>query len=130
MNVKTSEKQLREFGIVVGFGLPIFVGFIIPFLTGHSFSIWTIFVGSILLSIGILKPSLLFFPYKYWMAIGNVLGWINSRLILGLVFIFVLQPISLVMKIFRYDPLKLKKRNVKSYRENKSNYKIDFTKTF
>ena len=130
MKVKTSDKQLRDFGKIVGLGLPIFVGFIIPFLTGHSFAIWTIFVGLIIFTVGIIKPSLLFFPYKYWMLIGNLLGWINSRLILGLVFILVLQPISILMKIFRYDPLKLKKSNVKSYKANINNKKIDFTKTF
>ena len=129
MKVKTSDKQLRDFGKIVGLGLPIFVGFIIPFLTGHSPAIWTIFIGLIIFSLGIIKPSLLFFPYKFWMAIGNVLGWFNSRLILGLVFILVLQPISLFMKIFNYDPLKSKKNNLKSYRENKNN-KTDFTKTF
>ncbi len=129
MKAKTSEKQLRDFGKIVGLGLPIFMGFIVPFLTGHSFAIWTIFVGLIIFSLGYIKPSLLFVPYKFWMAIGNVLGWINSRLILGLVFILVLQPISIFMKIFKYDPLKLKKNNLKSYRENKDNT-TDFTKTF
>ena len=130
MKVKTSDKQLRDFGKIVGLGLPIFVGFIIPFLTGHSFAIWTILVGLIIFTVGIIKPSLLFFPYKYWMLIGNLLGWINSRLILGLVFILVLQPISIFMKIFKYDPLKLKKSNAKSYKVNINNKKIDFTKTF
>ena len=129
MKVKTSEKQLRDFGKIVGLAVPIFVGFIIPFLTGHSFAIWTIFGGLIIFTLGIIKPSLLFFPYKFWMTIGNLLGWINSRLILGLVFILVLQPISIFMKILNYDPLKLKKNNLKSYRENKNN-KTDFTKTF
>ena len=130
MKVKTSDTQLRDFGKIVGLGLPIFVGFIIPFLTGHSFAIWTILVGLIIFTVGIIKPSLLFFPYKYWMLIGNLLGWINSRLILGLVFILVLQPISIFMKIFKYDPLKLKKSNAKSYKVNINNKKIDFTKTF
>ena len=51
------------------------------------------------------------------MRIGLILGWINSRIILSVVFIVVLQPISLIMKIFGYDPLRQKKINQKSYRE-------------
>ena len=45
------------------------------------------------------------------MTIGFALGWINSRLILGLVYLIILQPIAIVMKIFGYDPLKKKKSN-------------------
>ena len=64
------------------------------------------------------------------MAIGDLLGWINSRLILGLVFLFVLQPIALIMKFSGYDPLRIKKVNKKSYRENKKDVRIDYTKIF
>ena len=45
-------------------------------------------------------------------ALGNILSWINSRLILGIVFA-ILQPIALIMKIFGYDPLRKKQRNNK-----------------
>ena len=64
------------------------------------------------------------------MVLGLVLGWINSRIILGLVFFLVLQPIALIMKFVGYDPLKIKKSNEISYREDKSNYKINLTKLF
>ena len=64
------------------------------------------------------------------MGLGYILGFINSRLILGIVFIFMVQPISLIMKIFGYDPLRLKTNNQKSYRENKKNYKINLDNIF
>ena len=60
------------------------------------------------LILGLTAPSLLLYPYKAWMAIGHSLGWLNSKLILGVVFLFVLQPIALVMRIAGYDPLKIK----------------------
>ena len=124
------KKQLREFGILIGFGFPILIGLIIPALGGHTFRIWTLWIAFPTLIIGILKPELLFYPYKGWMALGLALGWINSRLILGLVFFLVLQPIALIMKFVGYDPLKTKKRNEMSYRENKSNHKVNLTKPF
>ena len=80
--------------------------------------------------IGILKPQLLFYPYKGWIGLGLALGWINSRIILGLVFLLVLQPIALIMKFVGYDPLKIKKSNKMSYRENKSNHKVNLAKPF
>ena len=130
MNRKVSNKKLREFGFVFGFGLPILIGLIIPALGGHTFKVWTLFVALPTLSISIFKVSLLSIPYKIWMKIGYILGWINSRIILGLVFILVLIPIALVMKLFNYDPLKRKFTESKSYRINTSNNKNDLKRIF
>ena len=125
-----SNKQLREFGFLIGFGVPIFIGLILPLLFGHVFRIWTLWVGSFFLILGLLKPSLLLYPYKYWMIIGDLLGLINGKIILSLVFFFVLVPISFVMKIFKYDPLKKSKKNDYSYRENIANKKINLNRIF
>ena len=124
------KKQLREFGLLIGFGFPLLIGWIIPALAGHTFRIWTVWIACPSLIIGILQPGLLFYPYKVWMALGLALGWINSRIILGLVFFLVLQPIALIMKFVGYDPLKTKKRNKMTYRENKSNHKVNLSKPF
>ena len=65
------------------------------------------------------------------MALGHILGWINSKIILGLVFIIVLQPIALIMKLFNYDPLKLKWDSQKSsYKEIKIYKENDLTRIF
>ena len=64
------------------------------------------------------------------MMLGHSLGWLNSRIIFGLVFVFVLQPIALIMKIFDYDPLKKKKRNKITYRENIEDLLVDFKRIF
>lgn len=117
MKSSISKKQLRQFGFVIGFGFPIIIGFFIPIISGHAFKIWTIWLGIPFLLAGKICPNLLFYPFKLWMRIGLILGWINSRIILSVVFIVVLQPISLIMKIFGYDPLRQKKVNQKSYRE-------------
>ena len=130
MKVSIARKQLREFGFLIGFGLPILIGWIIPALSGHAFRGWTLWIAIPFLIIGILKPNLLFYPFKGWMGLGLALGWINSRVILGLVFLLVLQPIALIMKFVGHDPLKIKKSNERSYRENKSNHKIDLTRVF
>ena len=64
------------------------------------------------------------------MALGHILGWVNSRVILGLVFLFVLQPIALIMNIFEYDPLRKKRKNKNTYREVRLNSMIDMEKIF
>tara|TARA_B100000242_G_scaffold292230_1_gene267193 strand:+ start:1970 stop:2359 length:390 start_codon:yes stop_codon:yes gene_type:complete len=125
-----SKKTLREFGFLIGFFFPILIGLILPKLFGHGFRIWTLGIGVPMLVLAKIKPTLLFYPYKLWMSLGFALGWINSRIILGIIFIFLLQPIALIMKLFKYDPLKNKKINKKTYRENVTNKSFDFTRIF
>ena len=125
-----NKKQLREFGILIGFGFPFFVGMLIPLITGHSFRIWTLIVAIPFFIIGITKPKLLHIPYKGWIKIGNFLGIINSFLLLWLIFIFVLIPISFIMRFFGYDPLRVRKSNELSYREKRTQNKIDLTRIF
>ena len=130
MNTDPSKKQLREFSILFGFGFPFFFGLLIPLISNHEFRLWTFFIGILFLILGFIEPYLLFYPYKFWMKIGHVLGWVNSRLVLGLVFLIVLMPISFVMKLFGYDPLRKKKDNQNSYKEKKIYGKFDLTKIF
>ena len=130
MNSKVSKKQLKEFGFVIGFGFPVFVGFLLPLIWGDPFRKWTILVGLVPLIFGLLKPNLLLIPYEIWMRIGLYLGWVNSRIVLGIIFILVLVPISLIMKLLRYDPLRIKRYKKLTYREENKNRKIDLKKLF
>ena len=125
-----SKKQLREFGLLIGFGFPILIGWLIPSLSGHGFRAWTLWIGISGLIIGVTAPSLLYYPYKVWMALGHGLGWVNSHIILGFVFIFVLQPIAYVMRLTGYDPLRKKRKGEKTYRENRQDHRIDLTRIF
>ncbi len=130
MSSTPSKKQLKEFAILFGFLLPLFFGLLIPLLYNHEIKLWTFLVGFLFVIFGYFRPNLLFYPYKFWMKFGHILGWINSRIILGFVYIFVLIPISFFMKIFGYDPLRKNKNNTLSYREKKIYNKFDLTKIF
>ena len=125
-----SKKQLREFGLFIGFGFPILMGWLFPSLFGHQFRTWTLWIGVPVLLIGLTAPRLLYYPYKCWMEIGHILGWINSHIILGLVFIFILQPIAYIMRLTGYDPLRTKQKGEKTYRENRKDYNIDLNRIF
>ena len=124
------QKTLREFGFLLGFTFPFLIGWVLPLIGGHSFRTWTLFISVPSIILAITNPSHLLYPYRAWMKLGHILGWLNSRIILGVVFIFVLQPIALIMRIFGHDPLKTKKHFKKSYRENKTNQKINLKKIF
>ena len=123
-------KILREFGIILGLGIPLIIGLFIPFLIGHSFRLWTIWLGIIFLVPAILRPKLLLLPYKGWMTFGNILSSFNSRIIFGFVFLFILIPISYIMRLMGHDPLRKKFTKDFSYREYRKNNKINFKKVF
>ena len=114
-----SKKQLREFGLLIGFGFPLLIGWLIPALTGHGLREWTLWVGFIGLIIGLTSPRLLYYPYKFWMKLGLILGWFNSRIILCLVYMIVLIPIAFAMRLIGYDPLRRRQKGEKTYREIK-----------
>ena len=125
-----SKKTLRAFGFLIGFTFPFLIGWILPLIGGHSFRTWRLFISIPSLILAVTNPSHLLYPYKAWMKLGHILGWLNSRIILGLVFLIVLQPIALIMRIFGHDPLKTKNLEQKSYREVKTNQKINLKKIF
>jgi len=72
--------------------------------------------------------------YFIWMGFATIIGWVNTRLILIILFYLVFSPFGLVMKLFRHDPLS---RNTEKEKEsywldnqeinlNPSNYKRQF----
>ena len=125
-----SKKQLREFGILLGIVFPVVFGWLIPALKGHHALIWPFVIGIPSLTLGLIAPRLLQWPYQGWMKLGHVLGWINGHLILGVVFLFVLQPIAYVMRLTGYDPLKRKRPGLQSYREQPKHKLVDLTRIF
>ena len=130
MRKNIEKKVLKDFGVLLGIFFPLIFGVVLPFIFKHHISAWSFWFGGAFLLISILKPTLLHFPYKYWMLLGNLLGWINSRIILSLVFIFVLCPIAFFMKLFKYDPLLLKKMRMKSYKITRKDNNFNFKRIF
>lgn len=56
-----------------------------------------------------------------WMKVGNFLGMVNGTILLTLVFIFILTPIALLLRLFKKQSLKTTKNaQVVSYWEDVS----------
>ena len=113
-----NNQELRNFGFISGAFVAILFGLLLPWLLVHSIPLWPWIVTAILSSSALLLPSLLAPVYKGWMRVGNALGWINTRIILWVVFHFLLLPIGLLMRLFGKDPMtrKLNREEEISYR--------------
>lgn len=110
-------KMLRDFGLVTGGITVILFGLLLPWLLELNFPVWPWAIAVALWSCALIYPRLLSYVYRGWMAIGSVLGWVNTRIILGLVFYVVIMPIGLLMRLFGKDQLALKLSDKeKSYR--------------
>ncbi|MEB3235577.1 MAG: SxtJ family membrane protein [Cyanobacteriota bacterium] len=127
---KPSRRQLREFGLLIGFAFPLLLGWLLPALHGAPFRSWTLVIAVPALLLGLLAPQTLAAPYRSWMALGHGLGWINSHIILGVVFVLVLQPIALLMRLAGHDPLRRRRNDTVSYREQRGGPATNFKRIF
>ena len=112
--IDLSRKGLKRFGITIFICL-FLIGAILMLRHRPAFKVlWP--AGLLFLVLAYAFPSILKPIYQIWMILAFCLGWINTRLILGIIFYLVITPIGLISKVFRKDFLDLK------WRENKVSY--------
>lgn len=103
-----TKDDLRKFAFIVGGVLSAIFGALIPYLNRGSWNPILAYVGIGVILFGLFLPNALYYPYKLWMLIGEALGWINTRIILSVIFFFLFTPIGLIKKLFGTDSLKRK----------------------
>ncbi len=105
----------RNFGLIVG---GVFV----------AISTWWVFRGKfetvsprllafglLLIASGLLFPRMLVVPNRLWMGLAEVLSFIMTRMILGLVFFLLVTPLGLFRRIFGGDSLNRRSARSDSY---------------
>jgi hypothetical protein len=102
------KSELRKFGFIFGAGLVLIFGLFFPWLLDKPWPAWPFIAAGILAFLVAVFPAGLKPLYSVWMKFGHVAGWINTRIILGLVFFTVFMPFGLVMRLFGKDPMKRK----------------------
>jgi len=102
---KLDNKTLREFGLITGSILVGLFGLLLPWIFEHNFPKWPWIIAGILWVWALLLPATLNPVYRGWMAVGHVLGWINTRIILGIMFYIIFLPVGLLLKMFGKDPM-------------------------
>ena len=100
-----SNKELRTFGLTTGVMIVLIFGLALPWLFSRAFPTWPWIVTAILWSIALILPTALRPVFKAWMTIGHWLGWINTRIILGIMFYTVFFMVGLAMRSLGKDPM-------------------------
>jgi hypothetical protein len=98
-------KQLREFGLVFGAGLIVMFGLLLPWLADRSWPLWPWIAAAVFVTLALAFPPALRPLNFLWLKIGHVLGWINTRIILGVVFFVIFLPAALLLRALRKDPM-------------------------
>ena len=57
-------------------------------------------------SSGPCPPGSLKWAHTVWMFVGHVVGWIDTRIILGVVFYGLITPMGLIMRLFGWDSMR------------------------
>jgi hypothetical protein len=100
-------RQQRAFGFVVGGGFAV-IGLLPLILRGEQPRIWALAIALTLVAAGLLIPRALRPLHRRWMQLAEVLGWINTRIILLLVYYVIIVPTGTVFRIAGKDLLKLR----------------------
>ena len=112
-NIPNSNRHIRSFGITMGIILFIMSG-LLMYYNKEYYQIIGI-IGSMFIGLGLIIPVMLKPIYFVWMIFAAVLGWVMTRVILSIVFFFIITPISFLTKLLGEDFLALKKSNSESY---------------
>ena len=99
---RAGAKELRTFGLVLGALFAAFFG-VIPLLRHHAIHSWPWILAAVLWLMALIWPASLSYLHRVWTRLGLALGWVNTRVILTLLFTLTIVPVGLVMRLFGRD---------------------------
>jgi len=119
-NIKSGKSELRKFGLVLGVVSLLWIGLF--FWHRKSWYPYFFALPGILIFFAYVYPFALKLPHKVLRTLFILINWIITRLVLCILFYFVIAPISILFRLFGKKFLDLKfNKSVDSYwilREN------------
>ena len=101
-----TNKEYRNFGLIMAGFISLLFGLLFPWLFTWEFSFIPFVISTVLILWSFTSPKTLIILYKPWMKLGKLLGFINTRIILGIVFFAIFTPFAMVLKIMKKDAMK------------------------
>jgi len=121
-NLNFGKIDLKKFGITMGIAFLV-ISSLFFLRQKHGSAVSSLLVSFIFFITGLILPILLKPIYIIWMRFAFILGWVNTRIILIILFYLVFAPIGLAMRLFKVDLLERSKKK-ESYWKKKE--KPDF----
>ncbi|NND45651.1 MAG: hypothetical protein HKN58_10030 [Xanthomonadales bacterium] len=111
-----SKSALRSFGLMFGTVLVVLFGLLIPWFRHGSelglpwssalWPAWPWVSAAVVIGWALLHPASLTLLYRPWMRFAQVAGWVNTRLIMLLLFYAIILPIGVILRLFGKDPMR------------------------
>lgn len=124
--------ELRKFALVLGGTVCLLFGLLLPFLLERQYPLWPWIVFAVLAFLGLFFVRVLEPIHAAWMFLGEKLGWLNTRILLAVIFYLMIVPIGLLMRLSGKDILFLKRSPEREsyrrldYRFSRNNLKRPF----
>jgi len=99
-------RRLRSFGLTVGTAFAVLGALLLWRQRASGPPLGAL--GALLLLLAALLPGALRPVERVWMRAATAMGWVMTRVILGLIFLLVFTPAGLVLRLLRKDPLELR----------------------
>ena len=99
--------ELRKFGLIFGVLVIGAFGLLIPWIWDLEIAVtkWPWPMGGVFILWALVHPASLGPFYRGWMKFGHAVGWVNTRLILGITFFLMFAPVALLFRLIGKDPL-------------------------
>lgn len=94
----------RSFGLGVG-GVCIGLAALVWWRGYPTVGLVLLVTGTLLVGFGSVAPTALRVPNRVWWRVAQVVGWVNTRILLTVFFAVVLTPVGVVMRLFGRNPL-------------------------
>lgn len=121
LNLKPTERMLREFGIIALFGFGIIGAFI-----GWKWDVWNVSyvlwaIGVVSAVLALVQPKFLLPLFVVLMAVAFPIGFVISNLLLVILYFGLFTPFSLVFRLIGRDTMK------RTFEPDAKSYWIDRT---
>jgi len=83
--------------------LVLVFGLLLPWLWSAAFPLWPWIAAGVFALLGLVFPVALAPIHRLWMHIGHGLGWVNTRIILGLIFFAIIFPFGIILRLLGKD---------------------------
>ncbi|MGA1103879.1 MAG: SxtJ family membrane protein [Pseudomonadales bacterium] len=117
-NQEPDPKTLKQFGYLLEVFVVIFFWGVLPWWLGTTRTAWPWFLSGGVLILAFIAPTMLLPVYRIWMKFAGIIGLINTRVILFIVFFAIFFPLAVLMRLFGRDVLRRKAmdRSVRTFR--------------